>query len=66
MTNEMLFSYGLGTLLSLWVLWDLFTGRVYLWQAHERKQEPGTYWFAMALWSALAISCFTYPYWSLS
>lgn len=66
MTTETLFSYGLGSLLLLWVIWDLFSGHAYLWNRHSRKSEPGSYWFAMLLWSALAASCFLYPYWSIS
>ena len=65
MSGEYLFSYGLGILLTLWVLWDLVSGSAYLWHRHTRSEEPGLYWLAMLLWSALAVTCFTYPYWSL-
>jgi len=59
-------SYWLGIALFLWLFVDLIRGEVYLWQAYQRATEPGMYWFCIALWAIVAISCFIYPNWSLS
>ena len=59
-------SYIVGILLTLWVLWDLYSGSVYLLNfetPHYRHEEPGIYWFGIILWSALAASCFLFPNW---
>ena len=59
----------LGGFLTLWVLWDLFAGSVYLInfdRPHKRSEEPFPYWFAILLWSAIAASCFIYPTWGMT
>lgn len=48
----------LGVALLGWVLWDLFTGRVWLHRAYDRSAEPFGYWAGMGLWSLVAASCF--------
>lgn len=48
----------LGVALVGWVLWDLFTGRVWLHRAYDRSAEPFGYWAGMGLWSLVAASCF--------
>ncbi|WP_261842962.1 hypothetical protein [Aliamphritea ceti] len=52
----------IGTLLLLWVVWDLFNGSVWLHREFHRAQEPLAYWTTLLLWLAVAISCF---FWEL-
>ncbi len=47
----------IGILLSLWVLWDLFTGHVYSYRSIYRSEEPGYYWIMMLIWAAIAAWC---------
>ncbi len=47
-----------GIALAAWVLWDLFSGSVYLHRKVYRAQEPSLYWMAVLLWAAVAASCF--------
>ncbi|OUR93234.1 hypothetical protein A9Q81_15345 [Gammaproteobacteria bacterium 42_54_T18] len=47
-----------GGFLLLWVLADLLSGKVYLHRAFLRSQEPLSYWFVLALWLLVALSCF--------
>lgn len=55
-------TFTLGIFLLLWVLYDLFTGQVWLHREFKRKQEPLSYWSILILWLAVALSCF---YWEL-
>lgn len=56
-------SYWLGCALALWVIYDLITGQAYLHRAIKAEQEPALYWFTMAFWLGVAISCFAFPDW---
>ncbi|MBQ4845335.1 hypothetical protein [Pseudoalteromonas sp. MMG005] len=56
-------SYWLGFVLILWLLFDLIRGEAYIWQAYRRESEPGMYWFTMLVWAVVAASCFIFPYW---
>lgn len=47
----------IGILLLLWVVYDLFSGKVWLHREVERATEPTLYWFGMAAYFFLAISC---------
>ncbi len=58
------FTYWLGAALVLWVIYDLFSGSAWLHREYVRAEEPVGYWLTMLLWSAVAASCFIYPYWS--
>ena len=51
-----------GSLLLLWLVFDLFSGKVYLWRSYERSQEPGAYWGTILLWLVIALSCFFFWY----
>ncbi|WP_165840153.1 hypothetical protein [Motiliproteus coralliicola] len=53
-------TYYLGITLLLWVLWDLFSGSVWLHREYRRTHEPFGYWLTMLLWTLVAVSCF---YW---
>ncbi len=48
----------IGVLLVLWVLWDLFAGYTILWNVIYRDRNPGQYWAVLAIWAAIAASCF--------
>lgn len=50
----------LGIFLLLWVIYDFFTGRVWLHREFKRSEETFSYWLVLLLWLAVAISCF---YW---
>lgn len=52
----------IGILLLLWVLWDLFSGSVWLHREFKRAEEPFAYWSTLLLWLAVAVSCF---FWDL-
>ncbi len=56
-------SYSIGGLLILWLLYDLYSGKVYLHRAYLFKEEPVGYFFVMLLWFAIAASFFIWPYW---
>ena len=45
---------------SIWLIFDLLGGSVYLHRAIERKREPGLYWFGIIIWGLVAASCFVY------
>lgn len=44
--------------LLIWVIVDLFTGKVYLHRAYRRAEEPTGYWLGCTLWLFVALSCF--------
>lgn len=48
----------IGIGLALWVLYDLFRGRVYFPAKVTRAENPGTYWTGMIVYAVLAASCF--------
>ncbi len=52
----------IGILLLLWVIWDLFSGSVWLHREFYRAQEPVAYWSTLLLWLTVAASCF---FWEL-
>ncbi len=54
----MSFTFMLGIFLLLWVIYDLFTGNVWLHREFNRSQEPFYYWLTLLLWLAIAASCF--------
>lgn len=58
LAEPIVFWVGIG--LVIWLLYDLFTGAVYLHREIERDSEPGLYWFSIVLWGAVAASCFIY------
>ena len=51
-------TYLIGFLLVAWVLYDLVTGKVYLWNQYSRAEQPTAYWLTMLLWAAIATTCF--------
>jgi len=55
-------TYYLGFFLLLWVVYDLFSGKVWLHREFKRSSEPFAYWSTMLVWLAVAISCF---YWEI-
>lgn len=50
----------IGVLLLTWILWDLYSGSVWLHREYHRSEEPFSYWLLIMLWLGVAISCF---YW---
>ena len=48
----------IGVLLLGWVAYDLYAGYTLIWDVVYRDEDPVTYWIALAVWFALAISCF--------
>ena len=48
----------LGFALIAWVLFDLISGKVYLWNQYTRADQPVAYWLTMLLWAAVAATCF--------
>jgi hypothetical protein len=59
-------SYWLGALLLIWLIYDLVRGVAYIWQPYSRQQQPTMYWFTMFVWALVAVSCFIFPNWSIS
>lgn len=57
-SGSLVFWLGIG--LVGWLLYDLFSGAVYLHRHIERQSEPGLYWFGIFVWGCLAASCFIY------
>ena len=53
----------IGLALGAWVLWDLFSGSVYLHRRVARAAEPSLYWGGMALWTTVAATCFIGSAW---
>ena len=51
-------SYMIGITLLVWVVLDLFTGKVYLHRLYQRQSEPLAYWLINFLWVAVALSFF--------
>lgn len=52
----------LGIFLMLWVVFDLFSGSVWLHRKYQRALEPIRYWLTILLWLLVALSCF---YWQI-
>jgi len=48
----------IGLTLLLWLLFDLWSGEVYLHRKVTLSEEPGLYWLTILIWSAVAGSCF--------
>lgn len=44
----------LGVLLTAWVVYDLFVGKVWSYREIRRDQEPGMYWFFTMVWALIA------------
>lgn len=59
---ELPWSYWLGGVLVLWLLYDLARGVAYIWHPYDRRTQPGMYWFTMLVWALVAASCFLFPY----
>ncbi|TDF42171.1 hypothetical protein EYS14_04895 [Alteromonadaceae bacterium M269] len=59
-------SYWLGIALVVWLIYDLISGSSYLWRAYRRSEEPTKYWLTLLLWSLVAVSCFVFPYWTIT
>lgn len=54
----------IGIVLLLTFIYDLFTGAVWTMRKIYRSEEPGSYWFVMAIYLVLAVSCaMPYLYW---
>lgn len=52
----------IGIVLFLWVVYDLISGKVWSFtRIIYRSDEPGSYWFVLLIYFALAIMCIT-PY----
>jgi len=51
-------NYLIGTLLLLWLVWDLRTGSVYLHRPFFYKTEPVAYVLINLFWALVAISFF--------
>lgn len=47
-----------GSVLALWVVYELYVGSAYLHRKFERNIEPTGYWLTMLVWSMVAASCF--------
>lgn len=58
----MSFAFILGIILLIWVIYDLFSGQVWLHRVFYRSQEPFAYWSTLLLWLIVALSCF---YWEV-
>lgn len=56
------FYIGIG--LTLWLLWDLFTGVVWSYRPISKKQEPEQYWFFMFVWAIAAFSTLYFGYYN--
>ncbi|MGH1378946.1 MAG: hypothetical protein ACRBB3_09010 [Alphaproteobacteria bacterium] len=47
-----------GVALLGWVGYDLYAGYTLLWDIIYRETDPVSYWIVLAIWFALAVSCF--------
>lgn len=47
-----------GVFLLVWVAWDLYSGYTFVHSIVYRAEDPTLYWSALAVWTALGISCF--------
>ena len=52
----------IGILLLVWLVYDLYTGRVYLHREFSYQQEPWGYCLIMLLWLVVAVSFFIWPF----
>ena len=55
-------SITIGSLLLIWLVYDLFSGVVYLHRAYAYQEEPWGYTLVMMLWFIVAISFFIWPF----
>lgn len=51
----------LGSLLLVWLLYDLMIGRVYLLRAFYFNAEPVGFVLVIFLWLLVAVSCLVWP-----
>lgn len=52
------FYVGIG--LILWAIKDLFMGYTYLWEPIARDENPGLYWFTLAIWFLIGAGTMVY------